>query len=126
LTEASRHGDSEVVKLLLQAGADMELRTTDGGWTSLILAVSKNRVDTVRTLISAGAKLQATDDRNHDALTEAVYQGHWDVARMLIEHGAQVNTADHRGNTPLHCAGHRGDPEFTRFLSLGEQRCLKP
>lgn len=116
LTEASRHGDTEVVKLLLQAGADLELKTTNGGWTALLLAVSNNRADTVRTLISAGAKLQATDDRNHDALTEAVYQGHWDVARMLIEHGAQVNTADHRGNTPLHCSGHRGNPEFTQFL----------
>lgn len=116
LTHASRHGDAEVVKLLLEASADKEVKIREENWSPLLLAVSNNRKDVVEMLVLAGATLHSTDDRNHDALAEAVYKGHWDIARLLIKHGARVDTADHRGNTPLHCSVHRADPDFTQFL----------
>ncbi|KAJ5381896.1 ankyrin [Penicillium cataractarum] len=64
LDEANRHplwwaahqGHLEVVKLLVEAGSDFKLATSeDNGWTPLYAAASKNHEDVVKYLLGLGA-----------------------------------------------------------------------
>jgi uncharacterized protein len=56
LFHAAHHGNTEVVKLLIQAGADVN-HGAQTGFTALFSAVMGGNLDTVRTLLSAGAKV---------------------------------------------------------------------
>jgi len=53
---ASQECYTEVVKLLLEKGADVNVKTNDGKWTALGLAKLKGHTDIVQLLEKAGAK----------------------------------------------------------------------
>jgi ankyrin repeat protein len=53
---AANNGHTEVVKLLLEKGADVNVKTNDGKWTSLGLAKLKDHTGIVQLLEKAGAK----------------------------------------------------------------------
>ena len=109
LLRAARAADLDAVKLLLAAGAHVDLpvatawRDPVGGITPLMAAAGlKNTspdtrgklkteaqvVETVKLLIAAGADVNAKDDRGESALHGAVYRGYNDVVRTLIAAGA--------------------------------------
>lgn len=54
LMTSSFLGHENIVKLLLEAGADLNLQNEDG-WTALMLAASENRANIVERLLIAGA-----------------------------------------------------------------------
>jgi ankyrin repeat protein len=60
LMNAALRGHGEVVKLLLENGAEVNART-DSGWTALMAAVSKANTGIVRTLLEYGADTEVRD-----------------------------------------------------------------
>ena len=68
LTIASQFGHVEVVRLLLEAGADMNL-VDNHGWTALTIASSNCQVGVVRLLLEAGADFNLANNRGFTALT---------------------------------------------------------
>jgi len=90
----------EIVELLLDAGADIERRDEDGGWTPLIHAVDivsdastqgerppDNKL--VSLLISRGADLAARTSKGRTALSVARRYSNDETARVLLAAGAQ-------------------------------------
>lgn len=116
LTEASRHGSLEVVRLLLCNGAKVEVATAGNGWTPLCQAVRDNRVEVIRVLLDHGANKHARLKSGCDAVAEACFRGHHEVARILMEHGARLESLNHYRRTPLLEASRRNDGAWTQWL----------
>ena len=57
---AAESGDPATVKVLLEAGSDVNAKESAMGQTPLMFAAAFNRVDVVKLLIASGADLQAT------------------------------------------------------------------
>ena len=93
----------QIVKLLIDAGADPNARTTSrgsaesrpGDETPLHYAASSDDVDVAEALIDGGADIEARDGSIGTPLANAVGYGCWHVARLLVARGARVDTAWH-------------------------------
>ena len=115
LHRACYNGHLDVVRVLLEAGADLHA-TDNGGRTPLHRACDNGHLDVVRVLFEAGADLHATDDGGRTPLHLACDNGHFDVVRVLFEAGADLHATDNCGRTPLHHACDDGQFDVVRFL----------
>lgn len=86
---AASQGDPRMLKLLLQAGARVDVRSAQ-----------------------PGGRVGAT------ALHVATAVGHVDVVRLLLEAGAPPDVRDEAGYTPLQLAAERGDLPIVKCLLL--------
>jgi ankyrin repeat protein len=98
--------DAESLKLLLEAGADVDIRNTDNGTgypdeTALHCAAFWGREDLAKLLIDAGADVNARTNRQSTPLHSAARMTNVEVARLLLENGALINARDEKGETPL-------------------------
>jgi ankyrin repeat protein len=105
----------ELVELLLEAGAKIDLPDSIRGQTALHQAASQRHVDGALCLIQHGANVDAQDVRGNTALhvvTENAYCccGHvpfdcsLDILRCLLSHGAKQSIRNAQGKTPLELA----------------------
>lgn len=98
---------SEVIAILLDAGAQIEYLSTELGNTPLIIAAAQNRdPKVVAILLERGARIDA---RNIDARTAlhaaAGLNPNPAVTALLLQHGADIEERESRlGATPLHGA----------------------
>lgn len=81
-------GRIEIVKLLLDRGADMEY-ADDDGFTALTAASVMGRVDVVRLLLDRQADVNHRTKKGDIPLIEAAFNGHVEVVEMLLRHGRQ-------------------------------------
>ncbi|SMF94397.1 Ankyrin repeat [Methylomagnum ishizawai] len=87
LHRATLHGNTQLVALLLTAGADPNARDGDGE-TPLATAVWNGHLEVVRMLIAAGADLEAKDGGGWTPLHEAASIGDVTMIVTLLEAGA--------------------------------------
>jgi ankyrin repeat protein len=106
---AARSGHTEVMKSLVDAGADMNLRDcASNGWTALIHAVHKNQNKAVLLLIERGADVNARAGGCKEKLAEGgstalMYAAGYDnteVVKALLSKGASPY-AESGGHTVL-------------------------
>ena len=111
--------DPQVLKILLDAGADSRL-TTDDGTTPLMAAAglgqgtfspgkprgdrSMNAEAAVKMLVDAGAEVNATNEAKFTALHGAAFRGLNEVIEYLVQHGADINAQDFQGRTAFRMA----------------------
>ena len=117
--------DGDVVKLLLDNGADVNLQATTGqAATPLMGAATNGNLEIARTLLDRGANPKAVSGDSAatvkngpiqfgrvTALHFAVLSGNPGVVRLLLAAGAVVDAADVRGMTPLMLAIATDRPE---------------
>uniref|UniRef100_A0A8D2ALU9 RING-type E3 ubiquitin transferase n=1 Tax=Sciurus vulgaris TaxID=55149 RepID=A0A8D2ALU9_SCIVU len=103
LQVAAYLGQVELVRLLLQARAGVDL-PDDEGHTALHYAALGNQPEAARMLLSAGCGADALDGTRSTALHLAVQRGFLEVVVSLCERGCDVNLPDGHANTPLHSA----------------------
>jgi len=114
LLNAVNHGNLELVRTLLQNGADVN-QVDNYGDTPLIIASNRGYLDIVNVLIQKNANVNYTNIRcGSTALFWAVHMGKSDIVNVLIQNGAKVNQADIRGDTPLLLASKRGYPDIVK------------
>lgn len=93
LHHASGVGDESIVQLLLDAGVDMNLRTSRGE-AALHRAVQRNHKRVVEQLVERKAKLNLTDGERRTPLSWAAGDGFTDIALYLIDKGARLDPDD--------------------------------
>ena len=98
LTAASGQGHVEVVRLLLEAGADKNLADNDGS-TALMCAALWEKVEVMRLLLEAGADMNMADIDGNTALMHAAGEGNHGALRLLVEAGADKNLKNKNGET---------------------------
>jgi ankyrin repeat protein len=120
ITMTTVHGGTtsdpiELVRAMLQHGADADAKDRDGE-TPLMYAARYQNQKTLDALLKHGVNVNATSDYIRSPLTCAVLSSHSsnDAAKniilRLLAHGADPNLADDRGRTPLDYARRLGFP----------------
>uniref|UniRef100_A0A8C6DJ33 E3 ubiquitin-protein ligase MIB2 n=1 Tax=Moschus moschiferus TaxID=68415 RepID=A0A8C6DJ33_MOSMO len=103
LQMAAYLGQVELVRLLLQAQAGVDLPDEEGN-TALHYAALGNQPEAARVLLSSGCGANALNSIRSSALHVAVQRGFLEVVKVLCERGCDVNLPDAHADTPLHCA----------------------
>jgi ankyrin repeat protein len=109
------HGHIEVARLLIDAGAQLNI-AKGKGITALIIAASCGYSDHARLLVDAGADVDLADDSGRTALYFASWKGHLEIVSLLIAAGANVNARTTGGWTALMAAANFGNTEMARLL----------
>jgi uncharacterized protein len=109
---AARHGDAELVHMLIVAGANVRATTRLGGYTPLLMAAELGHAPSIEYLVAAGADAKGATSSGVTALMLAAASGQADAVKALVAHGADVNAKEpSRGETAVMfaAAGHRPD-----------------
>jgi ankyrin len=88
IMHALKHKDVELVRLLYDAGASIDVFHVRSQTTPLVQAVSTGRAEIVKFLIEKGAKVDEADEDNESPLWKAARFKHQDIALILLEAGA--------------------------------------
>jgi ankyrin repeat protein len=115
---ASMGGYTEIVKLLLNKGADVNVKEPTNGRTALMMASEKGYAEIVKYLLVKGADANIRDTKNGaTALMWASQRGHTEIVRLLLDKGADVNAkAAIDGGTSLMLAAENNHPEVVKIL----------
>ena len=92
------------------------------GYTALHLAAFFAKAEAARTLLDAGAPVDAVarNEMRVQPLHSAAASRQTEICVLLLAAGADVNATQAGGYTPLHAAAQNGDPEMVElFLSAG-------
>ena len=109
LTWAIEPGRAELVRLLLDAGADPD--GVDGGMRPLFSAIGGADAAVARVLLEGGAELgpvEAGGFIGSSMLGHVVERNEPELLELLLEHGADPDAVDRYGWTPLMDALHLG------------------
>ncbi len=109
LHKACERGRGEVIRMLLEAGANPDLKTKAAADTALHLAATKGHAEVCNELIKAGADVHAVNKIGWTPLHAAMYANKLDVARVLTRAGASAEAENSSGVAPSLLA-HRSDP----------------
>jgi ankyrin repeat protein len=115
---AARNGHVGVVRVLVSAGANVDLARAGDGATPLYMAAQNGHDIVASVLLDKQADVnQATADGGITPLYAAAHYGHVDVVRVLVHADASVNqkTTDN-GFTPLYTAARNGHVDVVREL----------
>ncbi|CAE7752278.1 ANK2 [Symbiodinium sp. CCMP2592] len=122
LHEAAGKSHTDVAKVLLEAGADPNIKDDDGR-TPLHEAAGKSQADTTKVVLKVGTHRIFKDGHlveSHSWNTLGHDQQHSDsmvtVMTLLVKAGADLNIKDGRGETPLHKAVRQNHLEAAKIL----------
>ena len=117
LVGAAVHGHESTLKLLLDSGADIEVRSTRGfKGNALFDAAARGAKAIVEMLLDYGAKAGTTCSDHTTALQAAVFHGHLDIAKLLLAAGACPNADPGHFGTALAISASQGNEEMTTIL----------
>ena len=113
----------ELMRVLLEAGADPHLATEDGSTALMVAAglghtgdarrregwTASRAVEAVDLLLELGADVNATNEAGFTALHGTAFPGATAVVPLLVSQGADLNAQEFRGRTAYRIAqGHKG------------------
>lgn len=109
---AVRMGHNDILKVLVENGADLRSRFTGFGRSALQYAVAMNNLEGVRCLILAKVDVKAQAINGFNALHEVAFNGHGrhskEILQLLLNAGANIEAKSQYGFTPLHFAAQKG------------------
>ncbi len=101
LMEAAYYGHLDICRLLIDKGAQMEIKDSSGS-TPLHYAAMEGRIEIVRLLCDHGAHVETRSNNGWRPLHDAAYHGKISIVKELIEvRNADINARDDMGKTPL-------------------------
>jgi ankyrin repeat protein len=114
LMYAADKGNVEIARLLLDRGADVNAKGPFG--TALTKACEKDHRATASLLLDRGAEVNAKDQNDETPLMKACARGYKETAGLLLDRGAEVNAKDRFGHTPLMKAAKADHLHVVKFL----------
>jgi ankyrin repeat protein len=139
LMMAALGGHLDVVKLLLERGANVNVRSKGspfvvsqlaakrpGGWTALAAAASSGNPDVVRVLMERGASVQAVAEDQMSPLVAAINGRNPAIVQLLLQRGADVNAVNDSGYSMLAMADINGKSAIARVLRSHGGRIIVP
>ena len=125
---AALSGDTKLMRLLLERGADPNI-TTLAGTTALMAAAGVNwtvaqtftwskeaQLEAVKICLERGADINATNSMGLTPIMGAANRGSDDIIQFLFEKGARLDVKDASGRTPVAWA------EGVFLASVGAER----
>ncbi len=117
LSLAASKGHEEIVILLLEGGADVNMTNSNSyGTAPLIEAAGAGHLEILSLLLDAGADVNQQDRYGDPALNWATYYGHTEIVRLLLEQGADITVVGSGGGTALQTAIKQNHPEIEQLL----------
>ena len=114
-SEVAHLANLQCVKLLLEAGADVN-HTTRFGQTPLLMAANEANPECVKMLLEAGAKVNCSDEWRGTPLKSAALRANQECIKLLLEAGADVNHIDSAGQTPLTLVTYSANPGCVKLM----------
>lgn len=117
---SSTHSNNNVIKLLIDSGANVDLPDNDGD-TPLIIASefsgSNSNNETVKILIASGANVNFINDDGYTPLISASkYDQNIEAIKILIAAGTNINTQCEYGYSALMVAAMRKNNKIVKTL----------
>jgi ankyrin repeat protein len=112
----------EVVRVLLEGGAEIEARILNNN-TALHFAALNGCVDVCRLLLDWGAKVDNPRDRKYTPLLEAARGGHLSVVKLLVQRGADVRVRNVFGRNASEEARSFGKKDVAEWLDNVVKNC---
>lgn len=108
-------GNGDIVRLLLRAGADRDVRA-ERGHQPIHIAAMAERTAALEVLLEAGANVDAEGERGTTALMIAAERGDLEAIKLLLRAGADPNHANQLGSTALLIAVDQGHVDVSETL----------
>jgi RNA polymerase sigma factor (sigma-70 family) len=132
LYEAARNGNSIMVRLLLEYGAVLQTRTYNAmtgavqfNHRDIVKLLLDHGADPNGRLIQSGSKATEVNMRP-SPLRVAAMTGHRDIVKLLLERGAIVDASGQTGRTALHWASLKGHCDIVKLLlDYGADCCVQ-
>lgn len=119
LHAAAIHGQVEIARMLLDAGAAVDAGDVDES-TPLDDAALTGNADVARLLVSRGADVNHRDNNGASPISFAVSGGREEIVDMLVAAGAKLDHRNNDGTTLLHFATVRNQVDLAkRLLAAG-------
>ncbi len=113
-------GGSDIVKLLIEHGADMH-EIDDFGNTAIMFAAIAGDIDSIHVLFSFSASKTIINHQNNDgktALMFAASRDHVNVLKSLIDYGAKLDLKEKHGYSAIKIASETSKIESFNMLAI--------
>ena len=113
---ASPSSSSQVIKTLVDLGADVNVQRTDDKFAPLSLAANWNNYMATNILLQYGADANTQDENRYTPLHCSARKGNFSVSKLLIESGCKVNMRGYKDITPLYLAAEKRHDHVVKLL----------
>lgn len=101
LISATKSGNYELCKMLIDKYAINVNEKDMNGNTSLLIAVNNNKKEIVELMLKNGAKVNVCNFSKETALLKASSDGNHDIINILLKAGANIFSKNYKGLTPI-------------------------
>ena len=112
----NKRGSLEVLRLLLEAGAQTQKLKKDDDWAAIHITAFLGHLEMLQVLLEFAADIHQVSESGETAMHLAAHEGHAEVVRCLLEAGAQKDCVTATGATSLHLASESGHHHVVDLL----------
>jgi ankyrin repeat protein len=113
---AAYQGSVDILKLLIECGANVNALTTEGKVSLLHRAAAGNQIEAVKVLLENHANINHADSLGRTALYHAAVGGFMDIVKLLVENKAKIIN-DINSQSPIQRAQQKKFTEIAEFLT---------
>ncbi|XP_023813538.1 caskin-1 isoform X7 [Oryzias latipes] len=121
LHHAALNGNLELISLLLESQAAVDIRDQKG-MRPLHYAAWQGKAEPMKMLLKSGSSVNGQSDEGQIPLHLSAQHGHYDVSEMLLQHQSNPCIVDNAGKTPLDLACEFGRVGVVQLL-LSSNMC---